>query len=128
MYPPKNEHVNSHKRKGKFITDYWRSTSRSIKKKVSSDRSTINVTRIKDLAVIDIPPELFNQIKTGLVDPIESLISNGFSEDDFDDLYKFGGINENGQAVLRNTRDQSMHKVQLINLSAPNMALKADLG
>ena len=112
--------VKSHPRVGtKRVKSHLRRIQKDYERTVNPVREKLEIVELDDISVIEIPSEIFNQIKAGVVTPIEGLKCIGFNDLHLQELFDFNGISDKGEAVLRNGTNGALQKVQLMDFSSP---------
>jgi hypothetical protein len=117
--------VKAHPRKGtKGVKRHSRRIKKDLKQIVNPTREKLEIIELDEIGVIEIPAEIFNQIRAGVTPPIQGLKSVGFNDFHLQELFELDGISNTGEAIIRNRTDGALQKVQLIEFTSPDIQYK----
>lgn len=112
--------VRRHPRVGtKGVKKHIRKIKKDYDRSVDPLRDRLEIVELDEIGVIEVPAEVFNQIKAGVTPPLEGLKNIGFNDMHLQELFELNGISEKGEAVIRNTTNGALQKIQLIDFSSP---------
>lgn len=117
--------VRRHPRKGtKGVKRHIRRIKKDYDYSVNPIRQKLQIIELDNIGVIELPAEIFNQIRAGVVTPREGLKKAGFSDTHLQELFELDGINERGEAIIRNGTNGAIHKVKVMDLTPPNVSVQ----
>jgi hypothetical protein len=120
--------VQGHPRKGtKGVKRHLRRIKKDYDRSVNPVREKLEIIELDEIGVIELPSEIFNQIKAGVTPPLQGLKQAGFSDLHLQELFELNGISDKGEAIIRNSTTGAMEKIQVINLTPPNIQTQAML-
>ncbi|MCK5139118.1 MAG: hypothetical protein KAQ85_04680 [Thermodesulfovibrionia bacterium] len=112
--------VRSHERVGtKGVKRHLRRVKKDYDRSVNPIRDKLEIIELDDIGVIEVPAEIYNQIQAGVTTPIEGLKSIGFNDIHLQELFELNGISERGEAIIRNSTNGALQKIQVYDLSSP---------
>lgn len=117
----KQTSVKRHLREGRPVKRHLRRIKKDMKKVVDPTRDKIEIIEVDGIGVIEVPAEVFNQIKAGVIPPMQGLKSIGFNDMHLQELFELNGISEEGEAVIRNGTTGALQKVQLVDFTPPDI-------
>ena len=120
--------VRSHPRVGtKGVKRHLRRVKKDYDKSVNPVREKLQIVEQDGIGVIEIPAEIFNQIKAGVTPPLEGLKASGFGDIHLQELFEMNGISERGEAIIRNGKTGDLQKIQVVDLTPPSIQTQAVL-
>ena len=75
---------------------------KDYERSVNPIREKLDIIELDGIGIIEVPAEVFNQIKAGVVTPMNGLKSVGFSDMHLQELFELNGISEKEEVVIRN--------------------------
>lgn len=110
--------VKSHTRNGKPIRAHFRNLGNKIGRAMSRRTDKVNIKDIEDVPILDVAPEIYDEIKAKVDKPLLILARADLDQEKLEKLVNNGGVDKGGNALIRNRSNGEVTKINLIDFFA----------